>query len=107
MDRFSGYSQITIRPKYQHKTELIFPLGTFSYRKIPFGLKTVGATFQQVMSYTFHDIKHIIESYLDDLDARSRKRMEHPKHLHLVFERCCYYKIELKPNKCIFVVTSG
>lgn len=27
----------------------------------------VGATFQQELSYTFHDIKHIVHPYLDDL----------------------------------------
>ena len=73
---------------------------------MPFGLKNVGATFQRAMSYAFHDIKHVIEAYLDDLAARSRKRTDHPSHLRLVFERCRFYKLRLNPNKCVFVVTS-
>ena len=71
MDDFSGYNQITIHPEDQHKTAFICPWGTFSYKKMPFGLKNAGATFQRAMSYAFHDIKHIIEAYLDDLAARS------------------------------------
>ena len=59
------------------------------------------------MSYSPHDNKHKIEAYLDDLDSHSHKRMEHPKHLHLVFERCHYYKTLLNPNNCILVVTYG
>eukprot|EP00253_Pinus_taeda_P005158 PITA_05158 len=59
------------------------------------------------MSYAFHDIKHVIEAYLDDLAARSRKRTDHPSHLRMVFERCRFYKIRLNPNKCIFIVTSS
>jgi hypothetical protein len=55
--------------KDQHKTAFIFPWGTFAYRKLPFGLKNVGATFQWAMYYAFHDIKHIIQPYLDDLPA--------------------------------------
>jgi hypothetical protein len=51
----------------QHKTAFICPWGTFAYRKLPFGLKNVGVTFQRAMSYAFHDIKHIVQPYLDDL----------------------------------------
>ena len=42
---FSGYNQIQIKPKDQHKMDFIFPWGTFVYRSMPFGLKKVGATF--------------------------------------------------------------
>ena len=45
MDGFFGYNQIEIVPQDQHKTAFIFPWGTFSYRKLPFSLKNVGATF--------------------------------------------------------------
>ena len=50
MDGFSGYNHIEILPTDQHKMALIFPWGTFAYRKLPFGLKNVGATFQRAMS---------------------------------------------------------
>jgi hypothetical protein len=84
MDGFSSYNQIQIKPEDQHKTTFIFPWGTFSYRKFPFGLKNVGATFQWAMSYDFHDIKHIVEAYLDDLDARSQ-------HVILILVTCKPY----------------
>jgi len=99
MDGFSSYDQIYIRPEDHHKTTFICPWGTFTYKKIPFGLKNARASFQWAMSYTFHDIKHIIEAYLDDLAARSRKRIDHPSHLQFVFERFRFYKIRLNPNK--------
>jgi hypothetical protein len=67
MDGFSGYNQINIFPVDQHKTAFICPWGTFAYQKLPFGLKNVGVTFQRAMSYAFHDIKHIVQPYLDDL----------------------------------------
>jgi hypothetical protein len=78
MDGFSGYNQIQIKPKDQHKTTFIYPWGTFTYHKMPFGLKNVGATFQQAMSFSFHNLKHIVEAYLDDLASRSHKRSGHP-----------------------------
>jgi hypothetical protein len=81
MDGFSGYNQIQIKPENQHKTTFICPWGTFYYRKMPFGLKNVGATFQQAMLFYFHDLKHIVESYLDVLVSQSHKRDDHPTHL--------------------------
>ena len=72
MDGFSGYNQIEILPSDQHKTTFIFPWGTFAYNKLPFGLKNAGATFQHAMSYAFHDVKHIVEPYLDDIPAHSQ-----------------------------------
>ena len=56
MDGFSRYNQINILPADQHKTAFICPWGTFAYKKLPFGLKNAGATFQRAMSYAFHDI---------------------------------------------------
>ena len=55
---------------------------------MPFDLKNVRAMFQWAMKISFHDLKNIIEVYLDDLDAHSRLRVCHPYHLRLVFERC-------------------
>jgi hypothetical protein len=67
MDGFSGYNQINIVPEDQDKMDFIYPWGTFIYRKLPFGLKNAGSMFQRAMSYAFHDIKHIVQPYLDDL----------------------------------------
>ena len=90
MDGLSGYNQIQIKPENQHKIACICPWGTFTYKKMPFGLKNVGATFQREMNFSFHDIKSIVEPYLDDLPAHSHKRIDHPDHLRLIFERCRY-----------------
>jgi hypothetical protein len=106
-DGFSGYNQIQIKPEDQHKMTFICLSGTFTYRKMPFGLKNAGATFQWAMYFAFHDLKHIVEAYLDDLASRSRKRKDHPTHLQLIFERCRYFRIRLNPSKCSFCVTSG
>jgi hypothetical protein len=107
MDAFFGYSQINIAPEDQHKTTFVCPWGTFAYRKIRFGLKNAGATFQRAMSYVFHDIKHIVQPYLDDLPAHSLRRVDHPTHLRAIFVRCWFYHIRLNPHKCIFYIESG
>jgi hypothetical protein len=107
MDGFSGYNQINIVPEDQHKTSFIFPWGTFAYQKLPFGLKNAGATFQRAMSYSFHDIKNIMQPYLDDLLAHSMCWVDHPIHLRAIFIRCQFYHIRLNPHKCVFCMESG
>jgi hypothetical protein len=107
MDGFSGYNQIQIKPEDKHKTTFICPWGTFTYRKMPFGLKNARETFQRAISFAFHDLKHIVKAYLDDLALRSHKRTDHPTHLRIIFERCLYFHIRLNPNKCSFCVTLG
>jgi hypothetical protein len=59
------------------------------------------------MSYTFHDIKHIVQPYLVDLPTHSVCRQDHPTHLWAIFLRYHYYRIRLNPHKCIFRVDSG
>ena len=86
---------------------MLFRSGTFAYRKLPFGLKNAGATFQRAMSYAFHDIKTIVQPYLDDIPAKSRRRQDHMTHLRQIFVHCRYYHIRLNPHKCIFGVESG
>jgi hypothetical protein len=107
MDGFSGYNQINILPADQPKTAFICPWGTFAYCKLPFGLKNAGATFQRAMSYAFHDIKHIVQPYLDDLPAHSLHRADHLVHLRAIFMRCRHYRIRLNPTQMCLLYRSG
>ena len=107
MDGFSRYNQINILPTNQKKTAFFYPWGTFSYRKLPFGLKNARATFQCAKSYAFQDICHIVQPYLDDFPAHSARRVYHPEHLCQIFLRCRRYNIRLNPHKCVFCVDSG
>ena len=59
------------------------------------------------MSYVFHDVKHIVEPYLDDLLAHSQRQENHPGHLRDIFLRCRHYNIRLSPHKCVFCIEMG
>eukprot|EP00253_Pinus_taeda_P016312 PITA_16312 len=59
------------------------------------------------MNYAFHDIKNIVQPYLDNLLTHSRKRTDHPQHLRAIFLGCRHYKIQLNPHKCVFCVGSS
>ena len=102
-----GIIKSKLNRKANIKKTFICPWGTFAYKKMPFGLKNARATFQRAMNFAFHNIKSIVEAYLDDSPAHSSKRIDHPYHLRFIFERCRYYKIHLNPHKCVFYVESG
>lgn len=104
MDGFSGYNQISICCVDQLKTAFISVWGNFAYRVMPFGLKNVRDTFQQAMSYCFHDLAQLILSYLDNLTTCSRSRAQHIHDLRTIFLQCSKYKIQLNPLKCVFCV---
>ena len=83
-------------------------MGTFAYRRIPFGLINAGDTFHRAMDIDFHGlIGCSVVVYLDDVTIFSKKREEHAFHLKQIFERCRKYGISLNPRKCVFAVIEG
>nr|GEZ67283.1 transposon Ty3-I Gag-Pol polyprotein [Tanacetum cinerariifolium] len=67
LDGFSGYFQIPIDPRDQEKTTFTCPYGTFTYRRMPFGLCNASCTFQRCMLAIFHDmVEKMMEVFMDD-----------------------------------------
>ncbi|XP_073133448.1 uncharacterized protein [Henckelia pumila] len=63
----TGYNQIAIAPEDQDKTTFTCPYGTFSYRRMPFGLCNAPATFQRCMTAIFDDMdENFLEIIMDD-----------------------------------------
>ena len=73
LDGYSGYNQIAIAHEDKEKTTFTFPYGTFSFRRIPFGLcNALGlcnapATFQRCMMSMFSNLEEeVMEIFMDD-----------------------------------------
>jgi len=85
---FSGYNQVSVVEEDMPKNTFITPWDTYSYARIPFGLKNVGATFQIAMDHDFKDlIGKFMVDYQDDIIVHSNIREEHINNLRQVFER--------------------
>ena len=89
LDGFSGYNQVLVAEEDKLKTTFRTRWGTFAYRRMPFGLINIGATFHRAMDIAFHGlIGCSVVVYLNDIMIFSKKREEHAFHLKQIFERC-------------------
>ena len=108
LDSFFWYNQVLVSTADQLKNTFRTPWGTYAYRKMPFGLINVGATFQREVDTSFRGlINHSVIVYLDGVTMFSKNRSDHISHLRKVLERCRKFGISLNPKKTILAVTEG
>ncbi|RVW58968.1 Retrovirus-related Pol polyprotein from transposon 17.6 [Vitis vinifera] len=68
LDGYSGYFQIEIAVEDKEKTTFTCPFGTYTYRRMPFGLCNALTTFQRCMLSIFSDmVECIMEVFMDEL----------------------------------------
>ncbi|GJY08340.1 reverse transcriptase domain-containing protein [Tanacetum coccineum] len=87
LDGFLGYFQIPIAPEDQEKTTFTCPYGSFTYKRMPFGLCNALTTFQRCMTSIFHEL---IEDSMEilllqefDIEIRDKKGAENLEADHL------------------------
>ena len=97
-----------MHPRDTEKTTFITPHGLFFYNVMPFGLKSVGETYQRLVTKMFRPILgKTMEVYIDDMLVKSKEHPNHAKHLQEVFELLRAYGMKLNPSKCAFGVNAG
>ena len=109
LDLASGYWQVPVAEKDQHKTTFCTPEGgLYEFVKMPFGLTNAPATFQQLMNEGFKDdlFKHVL-IFLDDLLVYSETPAEHLEHLDRVFFKIARGRIEIEAQEVRFVSNSS
>ena len=78
MDTYSGYNQIKMHPPDEDMTAFTTGWGIYCYKVMPFRLKNVGATFQQMVNAIFKDlIENTLEVYVDDILVKSVQHTDH------------------------------
>nr|GEY29679.1 reverse transcriptase domain-containing protein [Tanacetum cinerariifolium] len=107
LDGFSRYFNIPIDPQDQEKTTFTCPYGTFTYRRMPFGLCNVPGTFQRCMMAIFHDmIEETMEVFMDDFSIFGDSFSSCLSHLKML-KRCEDTNLVLNWEKCHFMVKEG
>ncbi|XP_022156989.1 uncharacterized protein LOC111023818 [Momordica charantia] len=108
LDGYNGYNQITIDPQDQQKTTFTCPYGTFSFRRMPFGLCNAPTTFQRCMMAIFLDlIETVVEVFMDDFSVFRKDFSEFLSNLEQVLRRCEDTNLVLNWEKCHFMVMEG
>ena len=72
LDGYSGYNQIIINPIDQEKMTFTHPYGTYSFRRMSFGLCNVPTTFQRSMMTIFANLFEDVMEVLMDVFWYSR-----------------------------------
>ncbi|GJR01306.1 reverse transcriptase domain-containing protein [Tanacetum coccineum] len=108
LDGFSGYFQIPIDPKDQEKTTFTCPYGTFTYRRMPFGLCNAPGTFQKCKMAIFHDmIEETMEVFMDDFSVFGDSFSSCLSHFDKMLKHCEDTNLVLNWEKCHFMVKEG
>ena len=96
LDGYSGYNQIAIALEDQEKTTFTCPYGTFSFRRIPFGLCNAPATFQRCMMSMFSDlVEEVMKIFMDDFTVYESSFEHCLNNLETVLQRCKDKKLAL------------
>ena len=70
LDGYFGSNQIAISLEDQEKTPFICPYGTYAFKRIPFRLCNVPATFQRCMVSIFSNlVEEVMEIFIDDFSV--------------------------------------
>jgi hypothetical protein len=108
LDCYSGYHQISPKVEDQIKTSFITPFDAFCYITMPFGLKSVGATYQRgIQRCLYSQLGCNVEAYIDNVVVKTREEDGLISDLAETFDNLTKFKIKLNTEKYTFGVPSG
>ena len=105
LDLSDAYLQIEVAEDSRELLTINTHRGLFQYTRLPFGVKTAPAIFQQVMDTMLSGIEGVA-SYLDDIIIMGPSRATLYQRLESVLQRIREYGFRVKAEKCEFQLNS-
>ena len=108
LDGYSGYNQVNIHPEDQEKTTFTSPVGTYAFRRMPFGLCNAPVTFQRCMNALFSDlVGKCLEIFMDDFSVFGESFENCLLNITNVLKKCIRSNLVLSWEKSNFMVQEG
>ncbi|GJU22058.1 reverse transcriptase domain-containing protein [Tanacetum coccineum] len=108
LDAYKGYHQVQMSEEDEEKTAFYTDQGTFCYKKMSFGLKNAGATYQRLVDEAFDkQIGWNLEVYVDDMVIKSKAEKDMLADIAETFDNLRRINMKLNPKKCSFGVEEG
>lgn len=103
MDANSDYWKIPVATEHRYKTCFTTHMGTYRYKRIPFGLRNAPATFQMALGIIMSWVRwKIFFVYMDDAIVFTSTVNYHIRHLEKVLQLLKSAGVTLKWSKCSF-----
>ena len=99
LDLTQAYQQVPLEPESRKYVTVNTHKGLYQYTRLPFGVASAPAVFQQIIEKVLQGIPHVV-AYLDDVLITGRNESEHLSTLRQVLERFKLFGIRLKQAKC-------
>lgn len=80
LDLSDAFFQVEIAERHKDITTISTPIGLFRFKRLPFGIKTAPAIFQQAMDHTLSGLDGVY-AYIDDVVITGSNRAEHDRRL--------------------------
>ena len=104
LDLGSAFWQVPLRKKDREKTGVACELGSYQWKRMPFGLCNATATFQRIMAQALTRVTKkygkLVMGYLDDVRIATPTLADHIDRLDEVFVCMKRAGLKCKPSKC-------